>query len=842
MKELQINGRAVTQILAELTLEEKAAFLDGRDFWHLKDLERLGIPAIMVCDGPHGLRKQTGQNDQLGFGASVPATSFPTASLTACSWDIALLEELGAALGEEARANAVSVLLGPGVNIKRSPLCGRNFEYFSEDPHLAGELAAAWVRGVQQQGVGTSLKHYAVNNQETRRLHVDAVVDERALRELYLPAFERTVTGRPLGDVAERQVDERDGAGNVFRQTLSAQPWTVMNSYNKINGTHGSENQTLQWDILRGDWGFDGLVVSDWGAVSDRVSGVKAGNDVEMPSSFGLRTKQILDAVAAGDLDEKIIDERVIKVLELIAKSIPNLQQQWDYDRAAHHSLARKIAGESMVLLKNDGILPLKEGAKIAVIGEMAKSPRYQGSGSSQINPDKLDSFCGILDEAGIAYTYAQGYEKKPAKKSDPASLIPEAVQTASAADVVLLFIGLTEDDESEGFDRKTLDLPAQHNALAQALLAANPNTVIVLSGGAPVLLPWLSKAPAVLNAYLSGQAGAGAVWDVLTGAVNPSGKLAETYPTSIAATGSAANFPGDPLSVQYRESLYVGYRYHDKTGREVQFPFGYGLSYTAFDYSGLQVSKQNLTDSDTLRVSCSVANTGGVDGAETLQLYVANDGKAFRPVRELKGFAKVFLKAGESRKVSFDLNKRAFAIWDTVNKEWRVPSGEYMLQIGGSSAETRLSAAVTLNSASEPAEVNVPEVYKTGDPATVSAEDFAALLGRELPPGNKPAGEPIGPQDTFELAAHTKWGGRIYRTIRRLTALSPMGDIMFAEVTGRPFHLFIYYSAGLFTAEALSGLLQILNGKRAGNGLWKIVKTLPHLLLNVKRVLKMAF
>jgi len=616
-----------------------------------------------------------------------------------------------------------------------------------------------------------------------------------------------------------------------------------MNSYNKINGAHGAENKQLQVDILRGDWGFDGIVVSDWGAVKNRVDGVINGNDLEMPSSFGLRTKEILDAVAAGKLDEKIIDERVTKLLELIAKSIPNLEQKWNYDRAEHHTLARRIAVESMVLLKNDGeILPLKSGAKIAVIGEMAKAPRYQGAGSSQINPDKLDNFCGILDEAGVSYTYAKGYDKRPAKKADPMEHIPQAVQAAKDAEVALLFIGLTEDYESESFDRKTLDLPAHHNALVEAVLAVNPNTVVIISGGAPAVYPWFSKANAVLNVYLAGQAGAGGIWDVITGAVNPSGKLAESYPLCLEDTPCAANFPGGQLSVQYRESLFIGYRYYDKLGRELQFPFGFGLSYTTFEYSNLKLDKQTMSDSDTLHVTCTITNTGAVDGAEIVQLYVKNDGKGFAPPRALKGFAKIKLAAGESKKASFEISKRAFAIWDTVNNEWRVPSGEYTIQIGANSADIRLTQTVNINSISEPAEVRVPEIYISGDPAQASAEDFAALMGRKLPPTCKPADEPIGIHDTFELASHTKWGGRVTRVLRYFTSKSPMGPMVYAEATQRPFGDLVYFSAGLFSADMLQGLLQILNDKRAINGMWKIVRGVPHLLFNLKKVLKMAF
>ncbi|MCL2023833.1 MAG: glycoside hydrolase family 3 C-terminal domain-containing protein [Oscillospiraceae bacterium] len=817
MSNYKIGSRTVDEILSQMTLEEKAKFLDGRDFWHTENLERLGVPAIMVADGPHGMRKQDNTGNQLGLGGSVPATSFPTASCSACSWDVDLLEEEGKAIADEARSMGVSVVLGPGVNMKRSPLCGRNFEYFSEDPYLAGELGAAWVRGAQKQGVGTSLKHYAVNNQESRRLYIDAVVDERALREIYLPAFETVV--------------------------VKEQPWTVMNSYNKINGYHGSENNLLQNEILREEWGFQGMVVSDWSACKNRVDGVKAGNDLEMPSSFGLRTKEILDAVAAGHLDMKYIDIAVKNILVLIAKSIPALEEKFSFNAEEHHELARKIAGESIVLLKNEGrFLPLDGGRRICVIGEMAKAPRYQGSGSSQINPSKMDNFCGILDGLGVSYSYSQGYDKKIPKKDDPYKHIPQAVQAAKNADIVLLFVGLTEDYESESFDRTSLDMPAHHNALINEVAAANPNTVVVFSGGSPVSMPWLDKVPAVLNAYLAGQAGAGAVWDVLTGKVNPSGKLAESFPLNLEDVPSRANFPGDNLCVQYRESLFIGYRYYDKLLKKLQFPFGYGLSYTDFEYSNLALDKTNMSDTDTLKVSCTVKNIGGTAGKEIVQLYVKNDGKIMNPPRALKGFTKVFLNAGESKEVSFELSKRVFAIWDTVNKEWRVPSGDYEIQIGASSADIRLYQSVSMRSQCEPAPTTVPPIYLTGDMAKVSEEDFAALMGTPLPPKNKPHNALVTIDDTFELAGHTKWGGRILKVIRFAAFRTEMGGMLYAEATQRPFRDILYFSGGLFSLDMTNGLLQILNNQGFFRGLWRILRGLPHLLLNIKKLLRLAF
>ena len=815
MKEqLKINGKTIAELLALLTVEEKAAFLSGKDVWHLAEVPRLGIESIMVTDGPHGLRKQAENANNLGLGQSVPAICFPTASLSACSWDVDLLGEMGEAIGEEALAERISVVLGPGVNMKRSPLCGRNFEYFSEDPHLAGELTAAFINGVQSKDVGTSLKHFAANNQENRRLSVDTVVDERALREIYLPAFETAVK--------------------------KAQPRTVMNCYNKVNGDHGSENDWLQNKVLREEWGFEGLVVSDWGAVNNRVKGVKAGNDLEMPSSFGLNTKKLLAALEAGTLLEKDLDTCVARVLELIAKSGSALREHHKYDVTAHHEFARRVAAESMVLLKNDGnILPLKKEQKIAVIGEMAAAPRYQGSGSSQINPTKLDNACDCLREMGYHFQYAQGYEKS-AKKAKDAKLFMQAVETARNADTVLLFIGLTEQYESEGFDRKDLQLPPIHNELLAAILNVNPNVVVVLSGGSPVALPWLERVPAVLNAYLGGQAGAGAVADILSGAVNPSGKLAESYPMKLSDTPMRQNFPGNPLSVEYRESIFIGYRYYDKMQTALRFPFGYGLSYTQFAYSALTIDKTEMTDDETLTVSFDVTNIGDAAGAEIAQLYVADvESTIFRAPKELRGFAKVFLAPGETKTVTLTLEKRAFAYYNINLGDWHVESGGFELLVGASAQDIRLRGAVTVKSTAP--EVEVPDYraivpqYYDGDPAEVTALQFEALLGHPLPPTHKNPNDPITLDDTLETAAHTKWGGRIVRGLDKLTKNMPEGEMIGTTARQARFRMLIAMSGGLFSEEMGAGLLRVLNGQKPGKGFYEIVRGLPNLVKNIK-------
>ena len=534
---------------------------------------------------------------------------------------------MGEALGEECLKEQVSVLLGPGTNIKRSPLCGRNYEYFSEDGVLAGEMSAAFVNGVQSKGIGTSLKHYAANNQETRRMTVNAVVDERTLRETYLLPFEIAVK--------------------------KAQPWTVMNSYNRVNGTYAAENKWLLTDVLRKDFGFKGVVVTDWGAENERVPGLIAGQELEMPTSSGIGTKLIIEAVQNGTLDEAILDAACDKLIDM-AKKAESVLGNYTYDSDAHHNLARQIAGQCMVLMKNDNnALPVKKDAKIALIGEMARTPRYQGAGSSLINPIKLDSAYDTLKEMGADFTFAAGYTLK-GKNKKANEMVAEAVNNAKNADVALVFVGLTDDYETEGNDRSHINLPPIHNTLVEEVLKVNPNTIVVLSGGASVTMPWADKVPAILNMFLTGQAGGSAVCDIIFGDVNPSGKLAETYPIALEDNSSYNFFPGTSVSVEYRESVYVGYKYYDTAKKEVAFPFGHGLSYTTFEYSDVKVSSDKIKDTDTVTVSFKIKNTGAVDGAEVAQIYVNDvESTIYRPVKELRAFKKVFLKAGEETEVS---------------------------------------------------------------------------------------------------------------------------------------------------------------------------------------------
>ncbi|MEO6503388.1 MAG: glycoside hydrolase family 3 C-terminal domain-containing protein [Jatrophihabitantaceae bacterium] len=663
----------IERLLTELTVEEKASLTSGSSFWYTAPVERLGIPKIMVSDGPHGLRAQPGEGDHVGLGGSLPATCFPTASAVASAWNPELLRRIGQALAQEARACNLSVILGPGINMKRSPLCGRNFEYFSEDPFLAGELAVGIVSGIQSRGIGASVKHYAANNQETDRLRVDAQVDERTLREIYLPAFERVVR--------------------------AAQPWTVMCAYNRVNGQSASENTWLLTTVLREEFGFQGLVVSDWGAVYHRVPALLAGLDLEMPPALGRSPEAIVAAVQAGEVSTEVLDARVRTVLELVAKGMPVLDLDESFDADAHHALAREAAAESVVLLKNEGVLPLPDGARIAVIGEFARTPRFQGAGSSQVTPTRIDS---LLDQLGAVYgevPFAAGYGI--GQTGDDDALLAEAEQVAGSADTVVMMIGLPGADESEGFDRTHLDLPANQIAALEAVAAVNRNVVVVLVNGSTVVLGDVTPhAKALVEAWLGGQAAGGAIVDVLTGAVNPSGRLAETIPHRLEDNSSYLNFPGDSQVVRYGEGLFIGYRGYDKARQEVAFPFGFGLSYTSFALSDLRVLTRGSVDEGTLgaTVTVTVTNTGPVEGAEVVQVYVHDmESTVARPVRELKGFAKVLLPAGAARQVSIELDQRAFSFWSTQLGRWAVEAGDFEIGVGPNSRDLPLTEVVSV-------------------------------------------------------------------------------------------------------------------------------------------------
>ena len=653
-----------------MTLEEKAGMCSGLDFWHLKEVEHLGIPKMMVSDGPHWLRKQDEKGDHLGINDSIKAVCFPPAVLSACSFDRGLMEEMGKAIGREAQANDVSVVLGPAVNIKRSPLCGRNFEYYSEDPYLAGEIAAAFVKGVQSQHVGTSIKHFAANNQEYRRMSSSSEVDERTLREIYFPAFETAVK--------------------------KAQPYTFMCSYNQINGTFASENKWLLTDVLRGEWGFKGYVMSDWGAVNDRVKGLEAGLELEMPASGGDNDSMIVKAVKDGALEEKILDQAVERILRIIFEYADHRKPQ-EFTMEKDHEEAQHIAEESMVLLKNENhILPLKTSEKAAFIGGFARNPRFQGGGSSHINCFKTTN---VLDSVpcDAQVVYAEGF---PADRDfyDKA-LADEAVKAAAEADKAVIFAGLPESFESEGYDRSHMRLPECQNRLITEILKVQPNTVIVLHNGSPVEMPWLGEIKGLLETYLGGQAGGAAAANILYGKINPSGKLAETMPLKLSDNPSYLNFGGGE-KVEYREGIFVGYRYYDTKEMDVAFPFGYGLSYTTFAYSNLKLSMENPTEKDTVMVSADITNTGKSAGKEVVQLYIRDlTGSAIRPEKELKGFEKVFLEPGETKTVTMELNKRSFAWYNTELHDWFAASGDYEILVGASSRDIRLTETLHLNS-----------------------------------------------------------------------------------------------------------------------------------------------
>ena len=806
-------------LISQMTLKEKASLCSGKDFWHLKSIERLGIPEIMVCDGPHGLRKQNSENKKVGIGNSYPATCFPTAVTTACSWDRDLIYRMGQALAEECLQHDVSVLLGPGVNMKRSPLCGRNFEYFSEDPELAGEMGAAFIAGVQSMGIGTALKHFAGNSQEMKRMTSNSIIDDRALREVYLRAFEKAVK--------------------------KSQPWMVMNAYNLLNGTYCSENDWLQNKVLRDEWGFEGAVVSDWGAVNDRVAGLNGGNDLEMPSSGGINDAKIVEAVKCGVIDEDTLDERVDKLVDIILKGAANRRPGYKFDVKAHNLLSRQIAEQSMVLLKNeDNILPLKraEGEYVAVIGAFADKPRYQGEGSSVINPTMIDSGRRAFNNSPIDVKFADGYDRSGKRKNEDA-YITEACNLAKNASKAVVFIGLTDDYESEGFDRTTMKLPDGHNRLVEAVSRVNENVIVVLQGGSPVEMPWADDVKAILNAYLGGQSVASAIVDVLTGKANPGGKLAETYPICLKDTPTSFRYPDSKEDVQYRESIFIGYRYYDKVDRNVRFPFGFGLSYTSFEYSDIRLRKKNLTKGEGTKVTFTIKNTGDVAGAEIAQVYVGKpESRVFRAPKELKGFVKVYLEPGEEKKVSVELDDRAFAFWNTATDGWCVESGEYNILVGASSRDIRLEAAVKMKSEDDATIVDFREsagVYFDGDPARAREDDFKVIYGGEFK--NAPEITPDSYNNSIDRYKNKGLAKVIYNTVD--LAMKPKGGVGNSMITNTimqtPVRNYVSMSNGLFTEDMADGLLKVFEGKDVAKGVGKIAKGVPNALVNLKALLK---
>ncbi|WP_144497006.1 glycoside hydrolase family 3 C-terminal domain-containing protein [Bacillus toyonensis] len=755
--------RDIKKIISEMTLEEKASLCSGLDFWNTKGIERLGIPSIMVTDGPHGLRKQAEGADHLGIYNSIPSTCFPSAVGLASTWNKDLIHEVGVALGEECQAEHVGVLLGPGANIKRSPLCGRNFEYFSEDPYLSSQMAINHVKGVQSQGIGTSLKHFAANNQEHRRMSVDAIVDERTLREIYLASFE-----------------------DVIKE---AQPWTVMSAYNKVNGEYASENNYLLHDILKDEWGFEGFVVSDWGAVNERVASLANGLELEMPSSFGIGEKKIIDAINCGELSVKKLNQAVERLLYIIFKAYENQLENATYSKDTHHQLAREVASESMVMLQNeDSILPLKKEGTVAVIGEFAKQPRYQGGGSSHINPTKLESIFEELEMVSGEKTnilFAQGYHL--ASDDVDENLINEAKKIAESADTAVLFVGLPDRYESEGFDRKHLQMPENHVQLIEAIAEVQSNIVVVLSNGAPIEMPWIGKVKGILEGYLGGQALGGAIADLLFGDANPSGKLAETFPEVLSDNPSYLNFPGEGDKVEYKEGVFVGYRYYDAKNIEPLFPFGFGLSYTNFEYSKLSISKNEIKDTDTVSVLVNVKNAGSIAGKEIVQLYIKDvESSMIRPEKELKGFEKVELQPGEEKTVSFTLNNRSFAYYNVELKDWHVETGEFEILVGKSSREIVLQDNIFVQSTTI--------IKKTVHRNTLLGDIFA---DRMLAPIAKELMEKALKDSPFASMAEGD---------------SDASEMMDAMLNYMPLRALVNFSAGAFTEEMLSEIIELLN------------------------------
>ena len=776
----------VKKLVNELTLEEKASLCSGADFWHTKAIDRLNIPAAMVSDGPHGIRKQESLADHMGVAESIKAIGFPTASAMACSFDRDLLHKVGDALGEECVAEDLAVLLGPGINMKRSPICGRNFEYYSEDPVVAGELGAAFVNGVQEHGVGTSLKHFAANNQEWRRMSISAEIDERTLREIYLAAFETVVK--------------------------KAQPWTIMCSYNRINGVYSCENDWLLNKVLRDEWGFEGLVMTDWGAMDERVPSLKAGLDLEMPDCHGETDKLIVKAVQSGELEEPVLDTAVERILTMVDKyltarkgidpasmvhPLPSSVER-GYDVAAHHALARTTAEQSAVLLKNEDILPLQKDKKIAFIGEFAKVPRIQGGGSSHINNTSVES---ALDAAGDSVSYAQGFHID--EETTDETLLQEAITLAKESDVAVIFAGLPDSFESEGFDRTHLNMPANQNELIARISEVQPNVVVVLHSGSPIAMPWLDKVAGVLQMYLAGQASGGAAVNLLFGDATPCGKLAETFPLHLEDNPSYLNFPGNREKVCYQEGVFIGYRYYDKKKMDVLFPFGYGLSYTDFTYSNMKVTVngKNAADVDVIKetdeivVSADITNTGNCDGAEIVQLYIKNPVVyEIRPEKELRDFAKVFLKAGETKTVTFTLNARAFSYYETRIHDWYAESGDYEILLASSSRDIRLQYTVSITGSKKIP--FVADYITTCEDVELFAKDGSALDEMLRRSGFAEATDHDGDDS---MASGT-------------------ADMMKAMFTGTPLHSILSFSSEELTYEDIQDTIRKLNEAEKNN------------------------
>jgi len=786
-------------IVKSLSIDEKIELLSGKNFWFLHGIPKADLKSIMVTDGPHGLRKQKDSGDHLGIANSHPATCFPTASALASTWNKDLIKKVGETLAEECLSEEVSVLLGPGINIKRHPLCGRNFEYFSEDPYLTGQLATAYIKGVQSKGIGTSLKHFAINNQETMRMAIDTIVDERSFRELYLKAFEMAIK--------------------------EAEPWTVMSSYNKINGVYASENKKLLQDILKDEWNHKGLVVTDWGANSDRVKGLIAGQELEMPGNKNLHGKALKKAYEDGVISEELLNERVKRIVELIIKSNQTMKlKQSEYDKDKHYLFAKKVAHESIVLLKNENyILPIDKKQKIALIGAFAKKPRYQGSGSSLINPTKLsNAYSAFLDIYGDELLYADGYDLSTDDVDD--ALINEALNVINKADKVIIMAGLTDAYESEGFDRDHLDLPMNHNALIEAVAKNHKQVIVCLSNGSPVRMPWLNDVKGVIEQYLTGQASGDALVDVILGKVNPSGKLAETFPNEVSEIPSSDNFPGKPRQVVYKEGLYVGYRAYDKIQVKPLFDFGFGLSYTDFDYSDFMI--KNDEKNKKIKVDFKVSNTGKVKGKEIVQVYISKkDSLVYRPLRELKAFEKLELKVEETKSLSLSISYDDLKIYQ---KGFKLEDGKYTVSIGASSRDIKFQQIITIQSDDKIVNDGL-DVYKNYTKDTlVSDRVYEDLLGHVIP--EYPSIKPYSLNSTIGEIRKTFVGDKIYKIMYK--KMSHMIESEENETTRKmieksikemPFRSLVVFSGGDLSLRKAKGMLDLMN-KRFLRGLFRII------------------
>ena len=763
------------EIINKMTLEEKASLCVGKDYWNSENIERLGIPSIKMSDGPHGLRVQKENGDNLGVNKSEVAICFPSSATIANSWDKDVVYKLGKTLGEEAKSENINIVLGPGVNIKRSPLGGRNFEYFSEDPYLTGTMATQYVKGLQSNNVGACVKHFALNNQENRRRTINVVVDERTLREIYLKAFEMIVK--------------------------EAKPWTVMSAYNKLNGKYCTENEVLL-GILKKEWNFDGIVITDWGAENDRVKGLAAGNELEMPGGRGNGKEEIIQAVKDGKVSEKYLDKIVDRILNIAFKCE---RAEQSYNKEEHHEIAMELAQESIVLLKNeDNMLPINK-RKIALIGDMAKNPRYQGAGSSTINPYKVENAYDCFIQNGIEVDYARGYNR--IESDEDKELVNQAVEVAINKEAVILFLGLTENYESEGMDRTSLEIPKNQIKLIESIYSVNQNIIVVLSNGAPITMKWKDKAKAIITGYLGGESGAKAMVNCILGKVNPSGKLAETYPIKLEDTPCFNNFPGTEISVEYKESIYVGYRYYDKNNIKVLYPFGYGLSYTTFEYSNLNV-KNNV-------VSFKIKNTGKVKGKEIAQVYVSQcNPTIFKPLKELKGFEKVELEPDEEKEVNITLDDSAFQYYNVQNKKWEIEAGKYKILVGKSCESIELECKIYIDSKDKKPEADFPDVYRSGKVQNVTDEDFEKLLGQKIPDRYIKL-EDVSEDNTLEQIKNTKVGKVIYENqIQKMNKLLEEQNVNKATKVmmdmQKPLKKFYEKKSSKYTKEMVDELINI--------------------------------